>query len=329
MRFGGLVGLLCVVVSSFLGHHVVRTAQTEPFVAVPTAATTQSPRIAIGERLFGDTRLSRDRTHACATCHPLDRGGADGLPAAPRPTAGPSLRNTPTIFNATLNASLNWDGVTTKLDVHTDRVITELMGVPWPELLSRLESDSAYASAFRTAYDSGPTRETVIDAIVAFERTLVTPNARFDKFLRGDGRALSTREREGYRRFKSYGCASCHQGVNIGGNLFQRFGVFEPLEMPAARDADPGRLRITKIARDEGVFRVPGLRNVAVTAPYFHDGRAATLREAVETMGRHQLGRVLDPRDTELLVEFLKTLTGEYRGRPLTGPGGDAWETAR
>jgi cytochrome c peroxidase len=317
-RCGSLVGLLCVVVSACLANHVVRAEQVEPFVSVPTPAAMPPARIAIGERLFSDNRLSRDRTHACTTCHPLDRGGADGLRAAPRPTAGPPLRNTPTIFNAALNASFNWDGVTTKLEDHTDRVITGLMGVPWPELLSRLEKDSAYATAFRTAYGSALTRETVIDAIVVYERTLVTPDSRFDKFVRGDEGALSARERDGYRRFNSYGCASCHQGVNIGGNLFQRFGVFEPTEMLAAGDDDPGRLRITKVARDEGVFRVPSLRNVAVTAPYFHDGRASTLREAVETMGRHQLGRVLDPLDTDLLVDFLKTLTGEYRGRPLS-----------
>jgi cytochrome c peroxidase len=321
-RSRGFVGLLCVLVSWFLGDHVVRTDQAELFVSVPTPAATQPARIALGEGLFGDTRLSQGRTHACTTCHPLDRGGTDGLRDAPRPTAGPPLRNTPTIFNVALNASLNWDGVTTKLDDHTDRVITALMGLSWPELLSRLEADSAYAAAFRTAYDSGLARETVIDAIVAFERTLVTPNARFDKFLRGDEAALTEREREGYRRFKSYGCASCHQGVNIGGNLFERFGVFEPLEMRASRQPDPGRLGVTKVARDEGVFRVPSLRNVAVTAPYFHDGRAATLEESVETMGRHQLGRVLNPLDKELLVEFLKTLTGEYRGRLLTAARG-------
>jgi cytochrome c peroxidase len=320
---GGVLGLLFVVLLSFRAEPAVRADQAEPLIATPAPTLAQPARIAIGEQLFGDTRLSRDRTHACTTCHPLDRGGVDGLRAAQRPTAGPPLRNTPTIFNAALNASLNWDGVTSRLDDHTDRVITGLMGLQWPVLLSRLEKDPAYATAFRTAYDDGLTRSTVIDAIVVFERTLLTPNARFDAFLRGDEGALSAREREGYRRFKSYGCASCHQGVNIGGNLYERFGVFEPLEALAAKDGDLGRLRITKVPRDERVFRVPSLRNVAVTAPYFHDGRASTLDEAVETMGRYQLGRVLDQLDAQLLVDFLRTLTGEYRGRPLTGARDD------
>lgn len=327
-RCGGVVGFVCILLSSFLADPVV-PADQEAFVPVPAPVSMPAARIAIGERLFGDKRLSRDRTHACTTCHPLDRGGVDGLRAAPRPTAGPPLRNTPTIFNAALNASLNWDGVTTKLDDHTDHVITNLMGLTWPELLSRLENDRAYATAFWTAYAAGLTRATVIDAIVMFERTLVTPNARFDKFLRGDKDALSAREREGYRRFKSYGCASCHQGINVGGNLFERFGVFEPTRLTAQRDGDPGRLRITNVARDKGVFRVPSLRNVAVTAPYFHDGHTATLDDAVEIMGRHQLGRVLDPLDTQLLVDFLKTLTGEYRGRPLTDATDHPRETKR
>jgi cytochrome c peroxidase len=330
MRRRGVVGLLRILLSSFLANPVVQADQAEPLVAVPMPASTPAARTAIGERLFSDNRLSRDYTHACTTCHPLDRGGVDGLRAAPRPTPGPRLRNTPTIFNVSLNASFNWDGATTQLSDHTNLVITGLMGLTWPELLSRLESDPIYSSAFRTAYDAGLTRATVIDAIVAFERTLVTPNARFDKFLGGDEGALSAREGEGYRRFKRYGCASCHQGANVGGNLFERFGVFEPMEMTSVRDGDPGRLRITKVSRDEGVFRVPSLRNVAVTAPYFHDGRASTLADAVEIMGRHQLGRVLDPLDTQLLVDFLKTLTGEYRGRPLIGAREhDAKETKR
>src|SRR5262245_17043709 len=231
---GGVVVLLCVVLLSFREDSAIRADQTEPLISTPTPTTAPPARIAIGERLFSDLRLSRDRTHACTTCHPLDRGGADGLRAALRPTAGPPLRNTPTIFNAALNASLNWDGVTSRLDDHTDRVITGLMGLQWPELLSRLANDPVYTTASRTPYGDGLTRSTVIDAIVAFERTLVTPNSRFDAFLRGDESAISAREREGYRRFKSFGCASCHQGVNIGGNLYERFGVFEPLDVLAA-----------------------------------------------------------------------------------------------
>jgi cytochrome c peroxidase len=305
--------LACALLAPF----AVRADDAEPILPLRTLAEAPPAQIALGERLFGDVRLSRATTHSCATCHPLDRAGADGLRTSARPTDGLPLRNTPTIFNAALNASLNWDGVTTRLDDHTNRVITGLMGVKWPELLARLNDDSTYPSAFRTAYREGLTQATVIDAVVSFERTLVTPDARFDRFLRGDDTALSWREQEGYRRFKSYGCATCHQGVNIGGNLYERFGVFAPVPTMPGAEVDPGRLRVTNVGRDEGVFRVPSLRNVAVTAPYFHDGRTPTLTEAVETMGRYQLGRNLDPPDTQLLVDFLQTLTGEYRGRRL------------
>jgi cytochrome c peroxidase len=304
--------------------------KAEPLLPIRTPAVAHPAQIAIGERLFGDVQLSRARTHACATCHPLDGTGTDGLRTSSRPTDGLPLRNTPTIFNAALNGALNWDGVTTRLDDHTNRLLTGLMGLTWPELLSRLKENPTYTGDFRTAYAEGLTQATVIDAVVTFERTLVTPDARFDRFLRGDDAALTAREQEGYRRFKSYGCASCHQGVNIGGNLYERFGVFAPVPAMPGVQGDPGRLRITNIRRDEGVFRVPSLRNVAVTAPYFHDGRTPTLAEAVETMGRHQLGRVLAPRDTQLLVDFLGTLTGEYHGRRLAGPPGTtSGETTR
>ena len=323
-RRGGVPVFLraSALMCSLLAPLAVGADDAEPLLPLPTPAVARPAQVAIGERLFGDVRLSRARTHACATCHPLDRAGTDGLRTSPRPTDGLPLRNTPTIFNAALNGSLNWDGVTTRLDDHTNRVITGLMGLKWPELLSRLNDDPTYTRAFRTAYTEGLTQATVIDAVVSFERTLVTPDARFDRFLRGDDTALSAREQEGYRRFKSYGCATCHQGVNIGGNLYERFGVFAPVPTMPGAEGDPGRLRITNVRRDEGVFRVPSLRNVAVTAPYFHDGRTPTLAEAVETMGRHQLGRMLDPLDTQLLVDFLETLTGEYQRPPTRRASG-------
>ena len=161
-------------------------------------------------------------------------------------------------------------------------------------------------------------RENVIDAIVSYERTLITPGAPLDRYLLGDAGALSRDEVEGYRRFRAYGCASCHQGVNVGGNLYARFGIFDTVRLLAPLTDDPGRFRITRIARDTQVFRVPSLRNVEVTAPYFHDGRAETLDDAVRVMGRHQLGRELGTEDVRVVVAFLRSLTGEYRGRRLT-----------
>jgi cytochrome c peroxidase len=294
-----------------------RAHEAEPIVAIPQAGAVDAERVALGERLFADVRLSRSGAYACVTCHPLDAGGMDGQPLSNRSGPNQPRRNTPTIFNAALNAAFNWDGVTSSLEDHTNRVVTGLMDFTWPELIERLRGVAAYETAFLAAYPEGLARSSVVDAIIGFERSLLTPNAPFDRYLGGEDDALTERAKEGYRRFKAYGCSSCHQGVNAGGNLYQRFGIFEPVPSATASTNDPGRFGVTKIDRDRHVFRVPGLRNVAVTAPYFHDGRAATLEQAVEVMGRHQLGRPLSRDDTRLIVEFLRSLTGEYRGRPL------------
>jgi cytochrome c peroxidase len=171
-------------------------------------------------------------------------------------------------------------------------------------------------TGFNTAYAAGLRPANVLDALASFERSLLTPDARFDRYLRGEPQALSAPEQQGYRLFKSYGCVACHQGVNIGGNLYQKFGVFEEpggRESPAAL-IDFGRYAVTKVPRDRAVFRVPSLRNVAVTAPYFHDGREPALEGAVDTMARVQLGRTLTPEEIGLIVRFLQTLTGEYHG---------------
>jgi cytochrome c peroxidase len=157
-----------------------------------------------------------------------------------------------------------------------------------------------------------------LDAIAAYQRSLLTPNARFDQYLRGRD-AITDEEKRGYHLFESYGCIACHQGVNVGGNLFQKFGVFQtPLSLKeSVSEADPGRFTITHDDQDRHVFRVPSLRNVAVTAPYFHDGRAPTLEEAVDIMAKAQLGRILSQQEIGRIVQFLHTLTGEYQGRSL------------
>jgi cytochrome c peroxidase len=178
--------------------------------------------------------------------------------------------------------------------------------------------------------DLGRTRDTGLfghrqktaqdDALASFQRSLVTPGARFDRYLNGQRDAISSEEEHGYQLFKSYGCIACHQGVNVGGNLLQKFGIFyDPYMLRGTRvtDADLGRFAMTGIESDRLVFRVPSLRNVAVTAPYLHDGSAASLPEAVTIMARVQLGRDLPDRDRDPIVKFLGTLTGEYQGRSL------------
>jgi cytochrome c peroxidase len=153
--------------------------------------------------------------------------------------------------------------------------------------------------------------------VATFERSLNTPNSRFDRYLRGDATALTTAEVDGYKEFKSLGCVSCHQGTNVGGNLYQRLGVMEQPDPTNTLVDDLGRFGVSGDEQDKHVFKVPSLRNVAVTAPYFHNGSVPTLQGAVAIMARYQLGRQLTSSEVELLVAFLKTLTGEYEGRVL------------
>jgi cytochrome c peroxidase len=292
----------------------------EPILPIPMGREWDPKRVSLGHRLFHDARLSRDEGRSCATCHPLDRGGMDGRTRPINANGTLNARNTPTVFNVGLSWSFNWDGVADTLEAHAETVLRNpnLMDITWPELLARLGADTGYVSAFRAVFPDGLTRRNVLDALATFERSLETPDSRFDRYLRGDRDVLTRAERRGYALFKDYGCAACHQGVNIGGNMFQKFGLFPSGDLQLL-NADLGRFQITGASRDRGVFRVPSLRNVAVTAPYFHDGRADSLETAVNTMAKVQLGKTLRPGETGLIVVFLQTLTGRYRGQPI-GP---------
>jgi cytochrome c peroxidase len=303
-------------------QELVTPTTPEPIVPIPVAAAADPARVRLGERLFRDVRLSRDNRLACTSCHQLDHGGDDGQVRSIGSDGRPLDFNTPTVFNASLSFRLNWRGNFRTLEEQAEFVLldTRLMNTDWPSVISKLRDEPAYRDAFQSAYGQLPARPLVLDTLAAFLRSLVTPAAPFDRYLRGDSGAISAEEKHGYELFKSHGCVACHQGVNVGGNLFQRFGIFEdPAVAGPQTEADLGRFALTGRVEDRSVFRVPSLRNVARTAPYFHDGRAATLDQAVIQMARTQLGRTLPQQETGLIVQFLRTLSGEYR--PLSGPG--------
>lgn len=287
----------------------------EPLLPLAAPPALSARKLALGRRLFHDPRLSRENNISCASCHDLARGGTDGRPRAVGRERQQGQLNTPTVLNSGLNFVQFWDGRVTSLEEQVDGPLQNPleMGSRWDEVIAKLQRDPSYAQAFAALYPEGVSPANVRDAIATFERSLITTNSRFDRFLRGQRDALSADEQHGYALFKRYGCVSCHQGVNIGGNMFQRMGIVADYfkDRGGETAADQGRYNVTRREEDRHVFKVPSLRNIALTAPYLHDGSAATLAQVIAIMARYQIGRPLPPRDVDLIAGFLTSLTGE------------------
>ncbi|MFZ5476802.1 MAG: cytochrome-c peroxidase [Myxococcota bacterium] len=290
------------------------------FAPIPEDLGLDARRVAIGRRLFEDRRVSGDGQRACVDCHDLAQGGiVPGEARSNHPVVPTGPYNVPTVFNVGFNFRYNWQGQFETLEAHLGGPMMNanvMAAGSWPALVGRLEA--AYRADFVAAgYADGVTEASIRDAFATWERSLATPGARFDRWLQGED-VLTDEETRGFELFRDLGCASCHQGMNVGGNLFQRFGVVEdafdgrPLAPP-----DYGRQAYTGLEEDAHVFRVPSLRNVALTAPYFHDGSAPTLDAAVRHMARVQLGYALDDDEVAELTAFLGTLTGTWEGVPL------------
>jgi cytochrome c peroxidase len=272
-------------------------------------------KVRLGKSLFNDPRLSRDNSVSCATCHDVGNGGDDGRPTAVGIDQRVGERNSPTVLNAALNFAQFWDGRAATLDEQLAGPVLNPseMDSDWPQILVKLRSDRDLVQSFDAIYADGLTIKNVTDAIVAYETALVTPDSAFDRFLRGDQSALSDEARQGYSHFLEFGCASCHQGRNIGGNMYQRFGVIGDYiaDRGDITESDLGRFNVTHRPEDKYFFKVPSLRNIAKTAPYFHDGSADTLENAVKIMAAYQLGRPITDDQVEAIVSFLNTLSGD------------------
>lgn len=316
------LGVVAAFTACLLAAAPPALAQSDEPIKPVTVDTKLDPRrVAVGDKLFHDRRLSKDNSISCASCHNLARGGVDSLDVSIGVGGAKGAINAPTVFNSSLNFRQFWDGRAASLEeqaagpVHNPKE----MASNWAEVMVKLSQDSALAEQMKQAYPDGLQPKNIQDALATFERSLVTPNARFDRHLKGEKNALSADELRGYQLFKTYGCVACHQGVNVGGNMFQTFGVMGDYfaRRGGVTEADLGRYNVTKQPADKHVFKVPSLRNVALTAPYFHDGSAKTLPEAVDVMFRYQLGRPASAQDKALIVKFLHTLTGEHNGKPL------------
>ena len=288
---------------------------------LPENVVENAPLVALGAKLFSDKRLSRDESMACESCHLLDNAGVDGLENSVGIRGQIGTINAPTVFNASLNFRQFWDGRASSLEDQAAGPVQNPieMGFTWSELVDRLKLDQDYKNLFSAQFPDGVTAKNIRMAIAAFEETLITPGAPFDRFLRGEANALTPTAKAGYQLFLDYGCVACHQGRNIGGSMYEKLGIVKPYydESRKPKPQDLGRFNLTGDPEHKYEFKVPSLRNVAKTAPYFHDGSIATLEEAVRLMGAYQLGIDFSSQEVTQLVAFLNSLTGNYKGKPL------------
>lgn len=291
------------------------THKFEPITPIPNVTNLDSQKVALGFKLFSDPKLSHDNMVSCASCHDLRHGGVDNLPVSFGINGTKTTRNSPTVFNTAFSFKQFWDGriLTLEEQAAAPLLNPNEMGSSWNEILKKLSASSDYKKAFNDIYaENHITAKQVVDAIATFERSLTTPNSPFDKWLKGDAKALSDKQKEGYKLFKSYGCISCHHGVNVGGNMFEQLGVFSDffVEHPKSGQ-DLGRFNITHDESQKHEFKVPSLRNIALTAPYLHDGSVKELHEMISIMATHQLGVTLSESEIDAIEAFLNSLTGD------------------
>lgn len=294
----------------------------EQFKALPASVkdipgfTASAELIDLGSMLFHDPRLSGSHALSCASCHNIGLGGGDDASTSIGHNWQQGGRNAPTVLNATFNFAQFWDGRAKDLFEQAGGPMVNPieMNSPKDHIVEQIKSIPGYADAFAKAFPGQKdpiTLENVQKAIAAFETTLITPNAPFDQYLNGKADALDPAQKEGFKLFVDTGCASCHNGMNVGGGMYAKFGIASDPDPKYRPVGDVGRMKVTNNPADKYVYKVPTLRNIALTAPYFHTGSAWDLREAVKVMAKTQLGKDLNDADADKIVAFLGTLSGE------------------
>ncbi len=299
-----------------------KRGSAEPIIPVASSVEHDAAKAAMGKRLFSDESLSLDGTISCATCHVLENGGADH--ADERVSEGIyGLKggvNAPTVYNAEYNVLQFWNGRAADLVEQAAGPMTnpvEMGEQTVEQVVERLSADKALVKEFEALYPGeGLSAYTLCHAIAEFERTLITPDSRFDLYLKGDSDALSELEKKGYEEFKENSCAACHFGAAVGGRSFEYLDIYADYFGERSREIeynsdDEGLKGFTSKDEDLHKFKVPILRNIALTAPYFHDGSFQTLDEAVRAMARYELGKKLSSAEVDSIVAFLHTLTGQ------------------
>jgi cytochrome c peroxidase len=304
-------GTFTVLTLALLGSTSGLIAAEEPIKPIKPVHNINLGMVELGKKLYFDPRLSKSGFISCNSCHNLSMGGTDNLKTSIGHNWQQGPINAPTVLNSSLNLAQFWDGRAADLKAQAGGPIANPGEMAFTHTLavSLLESIPEYVMEFKQVFGTDRiTIDEVTDAIAEFEKTLVTPNARFDQWLLGDSKALTEEELAGYQLFKDSGCVACHNGEAIGGNSFQKMGIMEPYN---AKSPAEGLSAVTGKDSDRFKFKVPTLRNVELTYPYFHDGEAETLTEAVDVMGRLQLGKKFSSAENTKIVAFLKTLTGD------------------
>ena len=321
-RFIAPIATLALAIPAYADDAALRETAKELFEAIPLQApmlennVISRDRVDLGAKLFFDPRMSKSGLFSCQTCHNVGIGGVDGLEVSIGHGWQKGPRNAPTMLNAVFNVAQFWDGRAPDLAEQAKGPVqagVEMNNTP-DNVVATLKSMPAYVDGFKAAF-SGEEDPVTFDnfalAIEAFEATLITPNSKFDQFLMGQDGAMSDQEKRGLQTFVDTGCASCHAGINFGGQDSYPFGVVEKPGADVLPEGDTGRFAVTETAGDDYVFRAAPLRNIAITAPYFHSGKVWELREAVEIMANSQLGAELTEAEIDDMVAFLGTLTGE------------------
>lgn len=293
---------------------------------IHTVFKTDPAKVALGQQLYNNIHLSGDNTYSCSSCHSVATGGVDNLPTALGIENRDDPMNTPTVYNAVFNMSQFWNGRAKDLAAQAAGPIfnpVEMGSKNWPQILAKLNKDPNLVREFKRLYPNGMTGNNITNAIAQYESTLTTPNSPFDRYLEGDMHALNAQQIRGFHLFQQDKCSTCHAGQNMGGESYQIMGLYgnyfahitgRPLK------GDEGRYLVTHNPRDMHAFKVPSLRNIALTGPYFSGGRVATLSQAVQDMGTYEVGITLSKQENADIVAFLKTLTGQYQGKTLTNP---------
>ena len=308
---------------AYYADDVVAERAGEPIRPIPQGVEVDAAKVELGRILYHDTRLSVDNTVSCASCHDLSTAGVDNKQYSEGVAGQFGGVNAPTVYNAVYNFVQFWDGRATTLAEQAAGPPlnpVEMASPSFDDIIAKLTADKALTKQFKAVYPDGWSQENITNAIEEFERTLITPNSRFDKWLRGDDMAITAEELEGYELFKEYNCATCHVGINLGGESYELMGLRKHYFADRGMDLteeDNGRYKQTQQERDRHRFKVPGLRNVELTWPYYHDGTRATLEEAVRDMAIYQSGVEISDEECAKIVAFLKTLTGEVNGKPL------------